>query len=309
MKLSASSARQWIESNFDDKRQIKLDPDYGLSAIALYLGQSDALSLYWSGAALECRGEVDEAIRLYKRAFLKWPALDSIVDGGIPRGVREEAIMMRCPVRLLTSVDVSAARMSRVMMCKGLLESSDFVMIEALRRNILETQTIYENNPQNCTHQGKQCLFMNEPPTFLMLNTIPLTLAKLLRFTRDVWLEAGWGGVGGVLADVSGGFSSLSVRVAEHWTYNENGGLNDSYHYDTDSIVTIVALLSSADTFSGGVFRTNESDGQLLEYAMDQGDVICFVSHKYHNVTPVLSGIRRSLVLELWQGGCDHEGR
>lgn len=102
---------------------------------------------------------------------------------------------------------------------------------------------------------------------------------------------------------------SLSIRVVEHWHYDVGGGLVDNYHYDTDSVITIVALLSDASDFDGGTFRTFEHDGTHLEHPMLQGDVICFLSHKYHNIVALTRGIRRSMVVELWQGGIGHDGR
>jgi predicted 2-oxoglutarate/Fe(II)-dependent dioxygenase YbiX len=101
----------------------------------------------------------------------------------------------------------------------------------------------------------------------------------------------------------------LSIRVAEHWEYSVGGGLVDPHHYDVDSVLTIVALLSDESTFEGGTFRTLEADDSQLEHPMAQGDVICFVSHKYHNVVPVTEGKRCSFVMELWQGGLGHIGR
>jgi len=89
----------------------------------------------------------------------------------------------------------------------------------------------------------------------------------------------------------------------ELWHYEPGGGLTDEQHYDAGSVITIVCLACEGSDFTGGVFRTWEVGGEHLEHAMAHGDVICFVSHKYHNVTPVLSGRRVSLVIELWQGG------
>ena len=51
-----------------------------------------------------------------------------------------------------------------------------------------------------------------------------------------------------------------------------------------------------------GVFRTREPDGSMKEHRMRAGDAICFLSHKHHNVTPLLKGRRHSLVVELWKG-------
>jgi hypothetical protein len=53
------------------------EDDFGLARIARELGeaQSQAVSLYWEGAAKEGdEGDVEGAIRLYRRAFKLWPA-------------------------------------------------------------------------------------------------------------------------------------------------------------------------------------------------------------------------------------------
>eukprot|EP00928_Gymnodinium_smaydae_P098138 TRINITY_DN9052_c0_g1_i2.p1 TRINITY_DN9052_c0_g1~~TRINITY_DN9052_c0_g1_i2.p1 ORF type:complete len:416 (+),score=69.87 TRINITY_DN9052_c0_g1_i2:122-1369(+) len=91
------------------------------------------------------------------------------------------------------------------------------------------------------------------------------------------------------------------VRVAEFWEYEVGGGLVEDYHFDGGSVITIVCLANSASDFTGGAFRTFECDGTHLEHKLDCGDVLCLLSHKYHNVAPVLSGQRHTLVLELWQ--------
>jgi hypothetical protein len=88
------------------------------------------------------------------------------------------------------------------------------------------------------------------------------------------------------------------------------GSLPDPLHYDENSVITIVALLSDDNgNLEGGVFRTNESDGSMLEHVLHVGDAAAFVSHKYHNISKVLQGSRQSLVIELWQGNNSHGGR
>ena len=45
-------------------------------------------------------------------------------------------------------------------------------------------------------------------------------------------------------------------------------------------------------------------------HQMETGDAVCFVmSHKYHNVTPITSGVRHSMVIELYVGGQDGAAR
>ena len=97
------------------------------------------------------------------------------------------------------------------------------------------------------------------------------------------------------LYKLTGGVDSLFLRLAEHWQYSAGGGLVDPEHYDNNSVLTIVSMLSDPEDCDGGVCRTHEPDGSMKEHPLSRGDVICFVSHKLHNVTPLLV----SLDLEL----------
>lgn len=67
--------RVWIASHSDTTNLG--EDDFGLSRIAKSLGGSrmQALTLYWEGAARENdEGDVEGAIKLYRRAFKLWPA-------------------------------------------------------------------------------------------------------------------------------------------------------------------------------------------------------------------------------------------
>jgi hypothetical protein len=307
--------QKWL--NLDVKKESNaFDDDFGLSRIAKYFGKVEALRIYWEGTAKESEGDVDGAISSYKCAFRMWPALDSITQGGLPRGVREQVlaagICQRLGIRLLDAIEISTARASSVIKAYSLLSPSELESIESVRRSVMMDNNEYSlvNNPQNVTHKFKAATFLNNPPLYAMCKQAPGILGKLIRFAMRAWDEGDWSGTSdspGPLRAVTGGVPSLSIRVIEHWEYSVGGSLIDPYHYDIDSIVTIVVLLS--DDFEGGVFRTYESDGSHLEHPMQEGDSICFVSHKYHNITPITRGIRKSLVIELWQGGCGHMGR
>ena len=61
-------------------------------------------------------------------------------------------------------------------------------------------------------------------------------------------------------------------------------------------------LSDPSSDFTGGEFRTLESDGELATHTFERGDCLVFVSHKPHCVAPVTSGERRVLVVELWEG-------
>ena len=68
-------------------------------------------------------------------------------------------------------------------------------------------------------------------------------------------------------------------------------------------------LLFLNDDYEGGEFATLEPDGSQRLHPLPKGSAVCLVSHKYHSVRPVLRGERRSLVMELWQGGISGMGR
>ena len=68
-------------------------------------------------------------------------------------------------------------------------------------------------------------------------------------------------------------------------------------------------VLTTVLTDTGGDLVTLEANGTRLVHRLQTGDSACFVSHKYHSISPVLSGERLSLVVELWQGGIAGLGR
>ena len=130
---------------------------------------------------------------------------------------------------------------------------------------------------------------------------------------------------------------SCSIRCCEYHYHPVGGGLPDVRHYDMDSLITIDIMLDQPNVhFQGGHFQTleqnvNKSDNEkndkndkndknekddkgdkvdngkiedtsenIKQHIFEQGDALVFVSHKYHCVSPVLSGLRRVLVTELW---------
>jgi hypothetical protein len=327
-------AEKWITAITEGTSECTVPDDYGLYHIAEHLGtsQTTAVTLYWQGAEKEQTGDISGAMKLYQRAYKTWPALDSIYEAGLPRDVRQEAEAAHfSSCGLLGVVNIVDAQASRVVYAPGLLHASDLRDITAVLQGLTaQGETPLMNNPQNCCHEKKVCTFLNNPETWAMRTHAPHVFRKMIRFARQAWQEAHWSGD----ADTPGPLFSLScrsttssagchntkndgmllppplsIRVAEHWEYSIGGGLVDPHHYDVDSVLTIVALLSDESTFEGGTFRTLEADDSQLEHPMAQGDVICFVSHKYHNVVPVTEGKRCSFVMELWQGGLGHIGR
>jgi len=91
-------------------------------------------------------------------------------------------------------------------------------------------------------------------------------------------------------------------RCVEYHTVEPGGSLPYPTHYDAGSLVTIDIMLSDSSDFRGGEFRTLEPDGSMRSYAFEKGDALCFVSHKFHCVSPLTAGRRNVLVVELWEG-------
>ena len=61
-------------------------------------------------------------------------------------------------------------------------------------------------------------------------------------------------------------------------------------------------MLSDATAFEGGAFATSEPGDYLLQHPFEKGDLLLFLSHKYHCVSEIESGTRNVLVAELWEG-------
>ena len=144
-------------------------------------------------------------------------SLDSVVYGGLPRMVREEAVGIGYTEGLLGLVEVTDARASRVCTARSLLSSEDLLDIQTLQESITSTEhnSILENNPQNATHYLKVATFMNNPPEFHLVTQVPQVVGKMLAFAMQAWEEEQWSGVEGKpgpLREVSGGVSSLSIR-------------------------------------------------------------------------------------------------
>jgi hypothetical protein len=293
--------------------------DYGLARIARFLGPRHvaALQLALDAAELEAAGDLAGATKKYAAAYRQWSALDSVHAGGLPRDVRRQAIAAgylsheQCPRNILLDVvDVPRARTSvAVVSATRLLSERDIGDLDHIQRQIGRTQSALHNNPENQTHAHKQACMMNNPPNYLLQTSKPSIVGKIIRFAQQAWIQGDWSGPGGPLEHVKGGIEGLSIRVIELWEYTVGGGLMDSYHYDTDSIITIVTLLSNPEDFEGGDFRTFEVGDHHKTYEMNKGDAVAFISHKFHNITELTRGCRRSLVMELWQGGVGHEGR
>jgi hypothetical protein len=291
--------------------------DYGLGQIASHLGprQVAAHQLAVEGADAEADGDIQAATQKYATAYRQWPSLDSCIAAGIPIDVRIEAVRAGYLDRpgnvLLDVVDVQRAReSSAVCSSKRVLSDADILVLDEIQKHIHHKQPPLVNNPENLRHCNKQACMMNNPPDYTLQSQAPSIVGKILHFAQQAWSEGDWSGPGGPLEDIHGdGVKGLSIRVIELWEYSVGGGLTDPYHYDTDSIITIVTLISDPEDFEGGNFRTFEVGDSHKTYDTGKGESVAFVSHKYHNITNLVRGCRKSLVMELWQGGVGHKGR
>ena len=101
------------------------------------------------------------------------------------------------------------------------------------------------------------------------------------------------------------GFCIDYLREIQHTTYRaENSGHYD-WHYDTfwanpttyDRKISIVIQLSESEDYVGGNLQFDAQYPQPnAEEIRQKGTVIVFPSFLVHRVTPVLSGVRKSLV-------------
>ena len=97
--------------------------------------------------------------------------------------------------------------------------------------------------------------------------------------------------------------NQVHFRTVEVHEYGPGGKLQEKRHYDAGSLITIDVMLADPTTdFTGGHLIMPEIDGSTTKPTFNQGDAVFFVSHKYHNVTPVTAGRRMVLVAELWEG-------
>ena len=95
----------------------------------------------------------------------------------------------------------------------------------------------------------------------------------------------------------------LAMRCVEYHSVSVGGGIPMDKHHDFGSLLTLDVMLSEPGVdFEGGTFCTLEPDGSMTRHVFEQGDLMVFLSHKYHCVEPVTTGQRRVLVAEIWEG-------
>eukprot|EP00930_Biecheleria_cincta_P092806 TRINITY_DN82857_c0_g1_i1.p1 TRINITY_DN82857_c0_g1~~TRINITY_DN82857_c0_g1_i1.p1 ORF type:complete len:234 (-),score=31.64 TRINITY_DN82857_c0_g1_i1:93-743(-) len=180
-------------------------------------------------------------------------------------------------------MDVSLAQ------CTQVIRLPSFMTAEEIR-SCQEVAVEFRNRPGVIKPAAWEVLFLQADGFFRARR--PDIYQKLrdavLRVDRQHW---------GLIGD-----EACNLRVAEFHTHTApSKGLPDPHHHDQDSLVTIDVLFGEGE-YEGGVFRTLETDGSSLEHPVVAGDALVFVSHKYHSVTPLVTGRRQVLVLEFWRG-------
>jgi hypothetical protein len=116
--------------------------------------------------------------------------------------------------------------------------------------------------------------------------------------------------------DVSGGGwgisrgRSITPRSIEYHAYGAGGAVDAETHRDTGSALTMSVLLEKP-TEGGDLVATE--NGRLATFeTLRRGDAVVFPSEKRHGVTPRGEGAvgrRRSIVVELWEGGVTKKNR
>lgn len=101
---------------------------------------------------------------------------------------------------------------------------------------------------------------------------------------------------------------ALTVRCIELHTYTSGGALLDVTHRDTGSVLSLSVLLSDPAAKTGGHFVTWQR-GQPVVHQLTQGSAIVFHSERRHNVSPMVHGMRQTLVIELWACAANVRGR
>lgn len=108
------------------------------------------------------------------------------------------------------------------------------------------------------------------------------------------------------LSDDIYGFELLGAQPFQYTIYNSEEEGEYDWHQDVlacdDNIrkVSVVILLSDKNEFSGGSFLVSPDGSKPKEILMKKGRMVVFPSWTPHCVTPVLEGVRVSLVMWLY---------
>lgn len=102
----------------------------------------------------------------------------------------------------------------------------------------------------------------------------------------------------------------INIRSAEWHVYRPGGAVSAPEHRDTGSLLTLTCLLTPPERYEGATLTFPlAGDGGAATPQLACGDGVLFPSEMRHNVTPLISGERRSFVVELWEGGPNSHNR
>jgi PKHD-type hydroxylase len=103
--------------------------------------------------------------------------------------------------------------------------------------------------------------------------------------------------------DISGLYENIQLAIYED---KDNGHYN--WHIDSGNRINAVSrklsfamLLDDPSTFEGGDLEVKYFSNDAIKLEQKKGRAWIFPSHTLHRVTPVIKGVRRSLVV--WAGG------
>lgn len=308
----------------------------------------DSLALVEEGVRLESLGEAMEALDRFEAALeldsRNWQALFQMGSLNVAHGLLEEGAEFferaleinpshepssQC-LALLEDADVSAleeeievslraeqaeldalasdepslvplavAQASRVARVPKFLDDGEIDSLVAVAREVQAEKGAVERSTRGAG--GWSTIYLNSR----LKEKLPWLHDRLFEAARAVDAES-WNHV---LRD-----RSLQLRCAEFHTVTPPGNLAYEEHYDQGSLVTVDIMLSDESDFGGGTFSTLEIDDVLVEHTFQKGDLMLFLSHKYHCVSPVTSGRRNVFVAEIWEGApgtcnCRREAR
>jgi len=212
--------------------------------------------------------------------------------GQLSGALKDEQMQQQLP-------SVGAGQQTRPILLHSLLVEEEIQQIKSL-----SAESSRRNQKKHCMRQGWETRYLHVDGLFQ--SKAPLLLQKLMHaaVAADAG-PAGWN----LLTQIQKS-GRLNPRVIEHHLVTPGGALSDKYHFDQGSLVTIDVMLSRPNKdFDGGCFCTSEGVAEFESHPFSKGDVLIFVSHKYHFVQPVVRGKREVLVIELWEGRaphCDH---
>ena len=106
-------------------------------------------------------------------------------------------------------------------------------------------------------------------------------------------------------------YINMEPRVIEYIIYDDMGYIG--WHYDEDSIITMVIMISNHAMYDGGdtqiKFNDNNNNNNnnnntfIEQFKLNWGDVVIFDSYSYHQILPILNGYRHVFVIEYWNIG------